>query len=211
MPSDDHIEPTEEQQSVLTRSSNFQGDCSKGCYRGNNKEIHHILPCTTLNIRKADITDNRKDYIERCLWVTKWDINASDNLTGLPLKTRYQLSNGRNPVNKPCHNVDHGKYIDKCRQYLKARLWNKLNKKKEVHKVDVEKILKELKDGITFHEDLLDGFGERNGGTLISWQKRLDPGWLNKWYKPFSMALNATPRSPPGNTAKLPSLFKKFL
>jgi hypothetical protein len=211
MAESDHIDDPPEPLCTLERSNNFQSKCSKGCTTGRNKQIHHILPCTTLNLRKADITEARKDYAQRCLNTTKWDINASDNLIGLPLKPRYKKSNGKNPVNLPCHDVDHGPYIDQCRQYLKTNIWNKLNKKKKAHKLDVKTILSELKTATTFHEGKLRAIGILNGGTMISWQKRLEPGWLNKWYKPFSMVTNSTPRRPPGNTDKLSNLFKVFL
>ena len=209
MMSEEHIEMTKEQQSVLTRSSDFHGNCSRGFRRGWNTPIHHVLPCTTLNMRKNDYPPGKTDYLERCLWVTKWDINAGNNLVGLPLKNQYRYSGGKVPTNLPCHDVDHPKYNGEVRDWLKKNIWNALNYKQKIHKVDVETILDQLKAGEKDHLGLLRIYGRRSKGTRYSWANRLDADHSKVWYEPFSMSKLPEKRNPPSARGAMATMFKK--
>lgn len=202
MGNDEHIEKTEEQQSVLMRSSNFQANCSRGWRTGVNSQIHHVVPCNTVAMRHYDYPPGKTGYIEDCLWVAPWDINDGANLYGLPLKGQYRHSGGKAPSNLPCHNVDHPKYSGEVRDWLRDNVWNALNYKKKIHKVDVEKIVDTLKRGSKVHLRFLREYGRRSRGTRHSWAKRHDSNHIDVWFEPFSMSADPTPRNPPGARTK---------
>src|SRR3974390_2598864 len=120
----------------LVRSSNFRNNCTnprpmptgKSPYKN---QIHHIL-CehAILDIQPLGDSDGKKaKFIKDCLCSTSWDINVSNNLIGLPLKSVYRNTDGRTPQNFCCHNVDHNTadgYTYECKQWLHRQIWNRL-------------------------------------------------------------------------------------
>lgn len=84
-------------QGVFEKSKQYRKIC-KGCGHGYHDgmwQAHHVLPGVTL--QKATIENQVKntekaDYIENCKWITKWDLNATDNMMGLPTIWDYILA-----------------------------------------------------------------------------------------------------------------------
>jgi hypothetical protein len=81
---------------VFEKSSNYRKVC-EGCGDGYHKALwqaHHILPGTALSKGriKIEVGDAKKaDYIENCKWITKWNLNETPNLMGLPTIWDYIL------------------------------------------------------------------------------------------------------------------------
>lgn len=210
-----HFQRTREKLSVLKRDSKYRQTCKDG-YRCRCKqpkcghwEAHHIA-CNHA-VEGREIKKN-KAYVENCLWITDWDLNAKDNLVGLPLKAQYIRSSGRSPVNLCAHNVDHNTdngYTDECKLWLKDNVWDTLNDKQKEHDVNADDIKKQLEKCTTEFKKRLEKRGERKGGTYECFRNRHDPAWANKWYHPFSMAKIPNPRRP-GTARDLSKIFEKI-
>jgi hypothetical protein len=193
--------------SVLTRGDNYRGNTSKG-YKGEPYwRAHHILPCVA--VKTIDAPKDKLPYIDKCLWVTDWNINKPHNMLGLPLKSQYVKSKGKDPKDACCHNVDHPTYNQEVRTHLK-KVWNRLQAKKKNHDVDPKCIKKDLEDCTDVFEARLEANGIRNGGTQSSWENRFDDDQEFTWYFPFSMALLPTPRHRGVNYTKMKDLFKRI-
>ena len=104
MASDNHFEKPAQRKSVLVRNSSYRDNCSAGFTSG-DWQAHHIACHHSVNTR--EIEDEYLEYVENCLWITEWDLNASDNLIGLPVNKQYRSSNGTSPTNYCSHQVDH--------------------------------------------------------------------------------------------------------
>jgi hypothetical protein len=84
-------------QGIFEKSNDYRKIC-QGCghgYHGGMWQAHHVLPGVTL--QKATIENQVKnaekvDYIENCKWITKWDLNATGNMMGLPTIWDYILA-----------------------------------------------------------------------------------------------------------------------
>jgi hypothetical protein len=191
----------------LVRSSNYRDNCSNPCSMPTGKspyknQIHHIL-CehAILDIQPLGDQDGKKArFIKDCLCTTKWDINVSDNLIGLPLKSVYIRSQGKTPQNFCCHNVDHNTadgYTNECKQWLHDNIWNTLVDQRKKHNVNAEAILDMLTQCIEHFTAELESRAIRPAGegTQYAYENRFTEAG---WYEPFSMAFNPTPRSPGG-------------
>lgn len=211
---DKHITKPKQRNSIVTGSSGYASNCASGFKKpGGSFQIHHILSITCLAKRAADYKKGREEYTELCLYCAVWDINAAPNLIGLPLNSQYRATDGQIPTNLPSHQVDHntsGGYTAEVSRYLKAEVWDKVNKKDKIHKIDVEQIEARLKSASAAWRRKLIAFGSRNGGTRSSWKHRFDKDQKNKWYKPFSMASSPNPRSPGLSLSDLSFIFKKL-
>lgn len=187
--------------SVVVRKGNYRGACEGGRFTDKNtpwrNEVHHIL-CQHA-ITDFDVPADKLEYIRACLCLAEWDINASNNLLGLPLKKAYKNSDYTSPVNLTCHNVDHNTrdgYTKEVRTWLHDEVWDGLVVNQKEHAVEAESIVGLLDDCIDHFKRQLKKRGERNNGTLWSYQHRLDAGEERQWYHPFSMAKVPTHRSP---------------
>ena len=209
-----HLVKPQKRKSIVTPSSNYAGNCGSGFKTaGTPHQIHHILSITCLAKRADHYKKGSEAYTELCLYCAEWDTNAAPNLIGLPLNAQYRASDGRIPKNLPSHQVDHntaGGYTAEVSAYLKENVWDKLNKKDKIHKIDVEQIETRLKNASSAWRRKLQAFGRRNGGTLASWKKRFEKAQKSKWYKPFSMASTPNPRHPGISLSDLTSIFKKL-
>lgn len=191
--------------SKLERSSTYRDKCTNPCKMATGKspyknQIHHIL-CehAILDIQPAGDDDGKKlQFIKDCLCMAVWDINDPSNLIGLPLKSAYTRPGVNKPQNHCCHNVDHNTsdgYTNEVKGYLHRVVWNELIDQKKPHSVNVDNIVQALKDCTSLYTDILTARGLRNKGTELSYANRFTQP---KWYAPFSMSLNPTPRSPGG-------------
>ncbi|NTX06629.1 AHH domain-containing protein [Myxococcus sp. CA051A] len=211
-----HIAKTRKREIVTQRVSGFQKNCNTGFERPGFWEAHHIVCVSSVGKRRGDYPKSPPDladYIEACLWVTPWDINAAHNLIGLPLNRQYRDSDGESPVDLPSHQVDHNTrdgFTDEVSKYLKENVWCSLTAKKKVHDVDIAKLKEELRSASIEFRGRLESRGTRKGGTKLCWRSRHDEGFARKWYYPFSMGKTPSHRSPGVAYSLLDSIFKKI-
>jgi hypothetical protein len=68
-------------------------------------EVHHILCHSCVQDAAIFVKGTDKPYILKCLAITKWDVNNSQNLIGLPKKWAYVLDYAGHAAwdKLPCH------------------------------------------------------------------------------------------------------------
>lgn len=212
-----HAAPTAKRESRLTRSSNYRQTCTAWFSPGHTPnfadlwQAHHVACDHALGGREVDPVD--REYVEQCLWITKWDLNDADNLVGMPLNKQYKRSDGTMPVNLPSHQVDHNTtrgYTDECKDWLKDNLWDTLKAGQDPHTVDPKDIAATLKACTATFKAKLVARGFRSGGTVAAWTTRFDAANERTWYHPFSMGAAPEHRGPGVSTTDLTALFKKF-
>ena len=210
-----HFQKPENRESVLYRKSNFTdnlSDYDSGKIPWKNN-VHHMLVCCLFKQAKiGEAVGNDADktrYVNDCLWVTKWDVNRSENLIMLPLWSTYieaytKASAAPNPApplagpnELPAHTRDHsGKmgYTEEVKDWLAKNIWDSLNVKQEPHTADLETILGQLEIGETAWRGELTTRPASRGGTWNSWQTRATN---TTWYEAFSMSLTPKFRTAP--------------
>jgi hypothetical protein len=185
-----HFSRTTARESTLTRAS-------ADVYRGNSKtgytqgdwQAHHILCEHALGSRTFDDAD--QEFAEECLWVTEWDLNASPNMIGMPVRSDFRRANGAMGMNICSHANDHnttGGYTEECKDFLQEKVWNKIKKGKKGHTTSPTDLAGVLNGASTYFRGQLTARSLREGGTLLAWTQRHEPGWPARWYRPFSMA-----------------------
>jgi hypothetical protein len=175
-------------------------------------EFHHIVCISSM--QDSEIEPQGKLYFfHDCMAVTKWDTNDEPNLIGLSTKLPYGqskriadtllavihaklpgLSNleaqggafGSLPE-LPCHTNEHPDYTKEVTKYLNKNVWNPLAREAKNCKVDGVNIRGQLENAIFQWYMFLSGRGRENGGAAHCWLNRLEPGYENFWYIPFSM------------------------
>lgn len=222
--------PPPEERSVICRDGNTHKDNCQDWISGDNPwpcNAHHILPCTCFNLDYVTSIEVR-DYIYRCLWVSKWNINGGkrhdktsggpgkNNMVRLPLMRAYTEAYPAQPntlfrktvyPDKECaHNSrysEHHIYIDEVKDYLTQHIWKNLKENAAEHKGEGADILGQLKAAADhFRSQLVDRASNRKGGTLKGWNSRKTDA---DWALPFSMAasIGAGPhctKNPPYDT-----------
>lgn len=215
-----HIKKERDRESVLHKTSNYADNCGSGFMTKGYCQIHHIVCVSCIAGRKEGYPDDMEDYLEACLWITKWDLNAAHNLVGLPLNKQYRRTDGKTPKNKPSHQVDHNTrdgYTKEVTTYLKENVWNSLTAKKKVHDVDAGTLRTQLRNASKGFRKKLTARGKRGdlgtkkGGTLICWQNRFERAYKDLWYHPFSMGKTPSRRSPGISLKRLTNIFKKLV
>ncbi|MEW5801040.1 MAG: AHH domain-containing protein [bacterium] len=194
-------------ESVLWRTSTYRDNCKNGFCEG-SWEAHHITCSHAVEGRK--IEKEKKKYVEDCLWITKWDLNDSSNLIGLPKNRQYRTTDGKKPLNMCSHQVDHNTsdgYTSECKKWLKENVWNTLCDKRKKHEVTAKAIKKQLEKCTSVFKKKLETRGMRKGGTLVCWQKRFQEEYEDIWYHPFSMAKKPRKRYPGISNKNLKSIF----
>lgn len=168
-------------------------------------QVHHLLPVTSLadgTIAKQLKNNAPKITIVRnCLMITDWDINAAHNVIALPRKAafiRKRAPGGWD--NLPCHEVDHPKYTKEVCDDLRGQVWEPVNRSAKECKFEAADLIGALQDASDFWRDEVDTRGKRHGGTKLCWKNRSVASYKDKWYEPFSMAADPTPRSGPPDT-----------
>lgn len=177
-------------------------NCSTGYRDKGRSQIHHLL-CVTC-AQDKNLPKAKKSVIRECMKVTTWDIDKPPNVLGLPLKIAFyqwekSVKNKKkiNPWKNgklPCHQVDHGMYIDDCKDKCTELVWNKARLVKKSKKCDDLKgksIAEDLKKVSRYFNKFLKKRGTTCGGTKKAWTNR---DTQVDWYFPFSMASSPTPR-----------------
>lgn len=214
-----HIKKDRTRESVLHKTSGYAKNCGSGFQTKGYCQIHHIVCVSCIADRKGGYPDDMEDYLEACLWITKWDLNDAHNLVGLPLNRQYRRSEGKIPENMPSHQVDHNTrdgYTQDVFDYLKENVWNSLTAKKKVHEVDAATLRDQLRDASDEFRGKLDEYGQRGvvgrkkGGTRNCWENRFEDAYKDVWYHPFSMGKNPSRRSPGVSLKRLTRIFKKL-
>ena len=215
-----HIKKERKRESVLHKTSGYASNCGSGFMTKGWCQIHHVVCVSCIAGRKDGYPDDMDDYLEACLWITKWDLNDAHNLVGLPLNKQYRRSDGKDPVNQPSHQVDHNTrdgYTQEVFDYLKENVWNSLTAKKKVHEVDAATLRTQLRNASDKLRERLEKRGKRGelgkktGGTKICWENRFEVAYKDVWYQPFSMAKNPSRRSPGISFKRLTNIFKKLV
>jgi hypothetical protein len=214
-----HIKKTRKRESVLHKTSGYASNCGTGFQTKGYCQIHHVVCVSCIADRKGAYPDDMEDYLEACLWITKWDLNDGHNLVGLPLNKQYRRSDGKTPVDQPSHQVDHNTrdgYTSEVFKYLKENVWNSLTAKKKVHDVDAGKLRTQLRNASDVFRGRLEKRGKRGdlgsnpGGTGTCWKNRFERAYKDLWYHPFSMGKNPSRRSPGVSLKRLTRIFKKL-
>jgi hypothetical protein len=205
-----HFQKTQERKSILWRNSSYRSNCSAGFCSG-KWQAHHIACNHAVEGREID--KEYVDYVEDCLWITDWDLNASPNMIGLPVNRQYRKSDGQEPRNYCSHQVDHntaGGYTDECKKWLKKNLWDTLKDKRKKHEVTAKTIKATLEKCTSTFKAKLTSRGSRKGGTKKCWESRFKPSYENKWYFPFSMGKKPTKRHPGVNPNRMTYIFSQI-
>jgi hypothetical protein len=215
--SESHFQKEHDRKSVLWRTSNYRSICMGRGFTAGSWEAHHILCNHAVADRSKGIAPADLEYVEDCLWITEWNLNKPDNLTGLPTNKQYRASLGSIPVNMPSHQVDHNTsdgYTMECKDWLKDNVWKTLKDKREPHEVTAKVIEGLLNDGVTHFTALLVERGTRpdGKGTKYCWDRRFPnhPEHVPSWYYPFSMGADPRPRHPGIDFEKLTNIFRRL-
>ena len=99
------------------------------------------------------------------------------------------------------HSNDHnttGGYTSECLNFMQSNVWDKIQKGKNGHTTDPSDISATLKTCSDYFRGELTRRAMRSGGTTLAWINRHEEDWADKWYKPFSMAIEGAivPREP---------------
>lgn len=212
-----HFAKTNKRESTLTRNSSYRGNTATGYKRG-SWQAHHIICEHALGSRSFS-DDETKGFAEQCLWVSKWDLNDSDNMVGMPIRGDFRREDGIKDQNICSHANDHntsGGYTDECKDFMQTNVWNQIKKGKNGHTTTPAGVEGALKASTAyFKAELIRRASTRAGGTIVAWTQRHDPSMASSWYEPFSMANDGAvvPRLPgaPSNIAdKMVGLFQRI-
>jgi hypothetical protein len=183
-------------------------------------EFHHIIPIEIM--QDSSLPPEKVDFARKCMALTDWNINNSENLIGLPTKLPYEAADRH--LNKglemlaavldvphnifgaipdlPCHQREHDKYNRKLNTDFRSKIWNKLIKKRRACKMDGEKLKGQLETASGEWREFLVKRGAGPPSASTCWPNRNQKSFRKIWYKPFSMAIKPAKAEPP------PDLFK---
>lgn len=214
----DNCDPKENWDKELNNKFRFRRvqtrrDTGHRYYKDIGHNAHHLLP-----EEKVVQVLWAETGIRGIVRSTKWCINAKPNIYPQPLwghtfkyYTTMQQKSFFDPKrgyfkpltsarcdappfeNYPMHNYDHHKFNEDVEKRLN-RIKNNVRTSKKKHKDKT----KQLKDALkrlsrALRKDLTNRGTNRQGGTHKAWFKgREKPD--SKWYEPFSMAANPTPK-----------------
>jgi hypothetical protein len=177
-------------------------------------QAHHILPGQCFSMGNLQCDTNKKHYVMRCIWVSKWNINGGakhdalqkpigqNNMMRLPTRKGYIKTYAKvlskfkssRPENLPMHGwggwSEHNIYNKEVMKWLNDKIFSTLQEDKVKHKAKGKDILAELQGGEAHFRAELIRRGSRNGGTITCW---LDPNRPRRSL-PFSMADDPGPR-----------------
>ncbi|MBI2379773.1 MAG: hypothetical protein HYV16_03335 [Gammaproteobacteria bacterium] len=163
------------------------------------RQVHHIVCVSSISdatIAKFVSDSAELEFLRKCLAITKWNINASDNCISLPLKPVYLDASA--PIgwdNLPCHQVEHNPYYtDAVSARLNSNIWSPLKQKAEQCEVSPQSIESALKAESSHWRDFLTTRGASQQGTKHCWENQMSLPMT--WHIPFSMALSPKPRKP---------------
>lgn len=202
-------------------------------------ENHHILPVEALqdpNIKPQ----SHLEFINQCMAITKWDINESPNMHGLPTKKpledadRYssplplsftdsaKLALSKKAIrdaaagkfgalpNLPCHKFEHPSYSTEVMNYLKKRVWEPLCEGIKPCEVNPKNLRKALNGASKRWRGWLVERGEEGKGAAYC--------WINRWDDPAiehtwyrPLSMAPEPRACPRPTKLPPKQQKTWL
>lgn len=145
--------------------------------RGTHWQSHHILSLICIANRRG-VTEDDSIYLEKCLWITNWNVNEEPNMIGLPQNAWFRVSYGATvplykPANIPSHNTGHHAYLRDVEKWLYDFVWKNYNAKNaEGHDEGVTELRQALVDASNNWRGKLKAYGARNGGTIASWKNR---------------------------------------
>lgn len=146
--------------------------------RGSHWQSHHILSLICIANRNNALADGDASYLEKCLWITEWNVNKEPNMIGLPQNAWFRIAYGASPpnykpVNIPSHNTGHHAYLRDVEAWLQAYVWNNYNKTEaKGHDAPVVNLKEALDSASENWRAKLKAYGLRNGGTVWSWENR---------------------------------------
>lgn len=164
-------------------------NCKLGYKESGYSQIHHILCHSCLQDSAITAQQADKSYINRCIKITKWDINAEPNVVGLPLKSAYykKYNQSKQWNGWPCHQIDHNpNYTQAVKDWLQDKVWNTLKAKKANCDADEKCIASLLEKSRVHWKAFLEDRGGQEGGTKKCWDERKSTK-KDVWYIPFSM------------------------
>jgi hypothetical protein len=91
------LEESKERKLFITRNSNYAKNCpSNSGYLGDYHNVHHLVPCTSINHSLITYLDKKKEkaptYLKALSRFTDWNVNLGYNLIGLPFEHAYALA-----------------------------------------------------------------------------------------------------------------------
>jgi len=184
-------------------------------------QAHHILPGQCFSMGNLQCDTDKKHYVRRCIWVSKWNINGGkkhqglqkpkgqNNMVRLPTKKAYVRRYAATfakfkspyPVNECMHGwggwSEHYLYNKEVAKWLNDKIWSTLQEDKVKHKGKGKDILSQLQGGEAHFRAELVRRGSRttpkgNAGTIACWLDKSDPNRS----LPFSMADDPGPGKP---------------
>ncbi len=212
-----HFGDTHTKKSTLVRKSDYRANTATGYKRG-TWQAHHIICEHAIGSRKFS-DDETKEFGERCLWVTDWNLNDSPNMIGMPIRGDIRREDGIKDTNICSHANDHntsGGYTDECKDYMKSKVWDKVKKGKPGHTTTPEDLSGALNAASAHFRIQLAKRASRKDGTMVAWTKRHEPAQAARWYIPFSMAKNGAvvprlPGAPSNIAASMTNVFKRIV
>jgi hypothetical protein len=202
---------SKEQCECEAQGGNYRVNC--GCSWNDFREGHHVLPIAVVSLAISEyisLDESNEDIVNN----TKWCVNKSPNMLGLPTWPNYlahyikfrgakrqllkqpQLKDAAsipapNCSDHPVHTYDHHKY----NAYVQKKLFDIIKNVKESKKKH-DKPSAKLRDHFvsqseTVKSDLKEWASTRAGGTHQAWingMEKSKEGKKSDWYKPFSMA-----------------------
>jgi hypothetical protein len=175
-------------------------------------QVHHILPVEVLADATIEdkLTSDEAVFVKKCLMMTDWNINASPNVVGMPVKRVYWEVTAQvgEWADWPCHLVDHNPYYnDEVIKDL-SKMWRNMHGNAEECKIDGETIKGALEAKSKKWLRFLGSRAKRAGGVAHCWKNKET---LADWYYPFSMADPPQPRQAPKDWAKLADDLKAYV
>jgi HNH/ENDO VII superfamily nuclease len=178
-------------------------------------EAHHVLPVASVT---GEVTANKnikKEVVEN----TKWCVNDLANMIALPLFEmaflHYLIQDKAGPPpfdGLPMHNYDHAKFQKEVGDELKKVGKDAQQNTKAHEKVSAE-LLAAMNANRDFFKPELESRGKRGKGTHGEFVAAMDADEgdtsAEKWYIPFSMADDPSPKPFP-SAARKTGLSKKL-
>ncbi len=202
------------------RGQSYKTKCKSG-WRGDGCQIHHILPCASMNALEngtacPDITPDELQILQNALWNSDWSINDKHNLIGMPTNAVHKKKDGKGTQSLPSHNLDHwggGSYNDDVTEWLNKNIIGKYRANEDKHAITVTSIEGNLKTGSDTYRQRIIDFGKRGDGytgTADCFEHRHEQDVKPYWFKPFSMAVKPSPRNPGMPSSAMTGIFKKI-
>lgn len=209
-----------------THLTNVDDASPKGYLTPDHHEVHHILCHSCVQDAAIYVGEVDKEYVQKCLAITDWDVNNPKNLIGLPLKTAYlpeanggKYSEAEKWDKLPCHQVDHNPhYTEAVKTWLHKNIWNTLKGGADNCNPDPKSIKGMLDRGSKRWQRFLLRRGNLHDGTKDCWDNR-HGAKKDVWWMPFSLwpeedtstiPRRRAPRAVLEGSPKMKSLFKKI-